>query len=54
MADRLPEARSPHGRVAQFLMGDGTVRVVKDDVDRRIYSFLFTIRGGEIIDEDDF
>jgi hypothetical protein len=54
MADRLPEARSAHGRIAQFLMGDGTVRAIKEDVDRRVYSYLFTIHGVEIIDEDDF
>jgi hypothetical protein len=52
--DRLPEARSAHGRMAQFLMGDGTVREIKQDVDPMIYGFLFTIQGKEIIDEDDF
>ena len=52
LADRLPEARSAHGRMALFLMGDGTVRVIKQDIDQRIFGYLFTIQGKEIIDTD--
>jgi prepilin-type N-terminal cleavage/methylation domain-containing protein len=53
-ADRLSNVRSQHEGGAQFLMGDGTVRFVSENVDLRIYGFLFTVQGKEIVDEDDF
>jgi hypothetical protein len=37
-----------------FLMGDGAVRFVSENADLRIYSFLLTIQGKEIVDVDDF
>jgi prepilin-type N-terminal cleavage/methylation domain-containing protein len=52
--DRLPEARSNHEGGCQFLMGDGTVRFVSENVDRKIYGFIMTVKGKEIVDEDDF
>ncbi len=52
--DRLSNVRSKHGGGAQFLMGDGVVRFVSENVDRRIYGYIMTIQGREIIDEDDF
>jgi type II secretory pathway pseudopilin PulG len=52
--DRLSNARSRHQGGCFFLMGDGRVRFVSENVDRRIYSYLFTIQGKEIVDEDDF
>ena len=38
---------SPHPGGAQFLIGDGAVRLVNDDVDRLIYRQICTINGGE-------
>lgn len=52
--DRLPEARCNHEGMCQFLMGDGTVRQVTENVDRKIYGFLYTVKGEEIVDEDDY
>jgi prepilin-type N-terminal cleavage/methylation domain-containing protein len=52
--DRLSKVRSQHEGGAQFLMGDGTVRFVSENVDRKVYAALFTISGAEAIDEDDF
>jgi prepilin-type N-terminal cleavage/methylation domain-containing protein len=52
--DRLPEVRCGHEGMAQFLMGDGTVRQVTENVDRKVYGYLFTIKGDEIVDEDDY
>lgn len=52
--DRLPEARCNHEGGCQFLMGDGTVRFISENVDRKVYGFIMTIKGREIVDEDDF
>lgn len=52
--DRFSPVRSQHEGGAQFLMGDGTVRFISENVDRKVYAALFTIHGGESIDEDDF
>jgi prepilin-type processing-associated H-X9-DG protein len=52
--DRLSNARSRHDGGCYFLMGDGAVRFVSENVDLRIYSFLFTIQGKEIVDANDF
>jgi hypothetical protein len=52
--DRLSNVRSQHEGGSQFLMGDGTVRFVSENVDRKIYGYLFTVQGKEIVDEDDF
>jgi prepilin-type N-terminal cleavage/methylation domain-containing protein len=51
--DRLSNVRSFHEGGSQFLMGDGTVRFVSENVDRKIYGYAFTAQGKEIIDEDD-
>jgi prepilin-type N-terminal cleavage/methylation domain-containing protein len=53
-SDRLPEARCNHEGGCQFLMGDGTVRFISENVDRKVYGFIGTIKGREIVDEDDF
>ncbi len=53
-ADRLPEARSNHEGICQFLMGDGTVRSISENVDQKVYGYLYTVKGKEILDEDDF
>jgi hypothetical protein len=52
--DRLSQARSQHEGGAIFLMGDGTARFISENVDRKVYAALFTIHGGESIDDDDF
>jgi hypothetical protein len=52
--DRLPEARCNHEGGAQFLMGDGTVRFISENVDQKIYGYIMTVKGREIVDEDDF
>jgi prepilin-type N-terminal cleavage/methylation domain-containing protein len=52
--DRLPEARCNHEGGCQFLMGDGTVRFISENVDQKIYGYITTIKGREIVDEDDF
>jgi len=51
---RLGEARSAHTGGCQFLFGDGTVRFISANVDQKVYVALFTIAGGEIVDQDDF
>ncbi len=38
---------SPHPGGSQFLLGDGAVRLVNDDVDRLIYQQICTVNGGE-------
>jgi prepilin-type N-terminal cleavage/methylation domain-containing protein len=52
--DRLSPARSHHTGGAQFLMGDGTVRYISENVDLAVYAPIFTIAGKETVDEDDF
>ncbi len=52
--DRLSPVRSAHEGGAQFLFGDGTVRFISENVDQRVYAAIFTIAGGEVVDEDDF
>ena len=51
--DRLSSVRSQHVGGSQFLMGDGTVRFVSNNVDLKVYGYAFTREGKEIIDEDD-
>jgi prepilin-type processing-associated H-X9-DG protein len=46
--------RSAHDGGAQFLFGDGAVRFLSENVDQRVYAAIFTIAGGEVVDEDDF
>jgi prepilin-type N-terminal cleavage/methylation domain-containing protein len=52
--DRLPECRCNHEGGAQFLMGDGTVRFISENVDQKVYGYIMTVKGREIVDEDDF
>ena len=51
---RLSEARSAHAGGCQFLFGDGTVRFISENVDQKVYVALYSIKGGEIVDADDF
>jgi prepilin-type N-terminal cleavage/methylation domain-containing protein len=54
MSDRLSEARSQHEQVVFFVFGDGSVRSIKETMDLRVYGWMFTMRGGEIISEGVF
>ena len=54
MSDRLPEARSAHEGMCHFLTADGAVRAIRETVDRRVYGYLFTIQGREVIGATDF
>jgi prepilin-type processing-associated H-X9-DG protein len=51
--DRLPEVRCNHEGGSQFLFGDGSVRFVSENIDVKIYGYIMTIKGREIVDEDD-
>ncbi|MCG6154445.1 DUF1559 domain-containing protein [Rubinisphaera margarita] len=42
---------SPHQGGAQFVLGDGHVRFISENIDVRLYQALGTIQGGEVIGE---
>ncbi len=45
---------SLHPGGCNFLFDDGSVRFIKETVDPRIFSFLSTRAGGEIVSADQF
>lgn len=45
------DVSAPHVGFAQFLLGDGSVRLIGSSIDFGIYSALGTISGGEVIGE---
>ena len=45
------EFSSPHPGGAQFLLGDGSVRMVNDDVDQDIFRAICTINEGEQVSQ---
>jgi prepilin-type processing-associated H-X9-DG protein len=47
-----PSSRHPGG--VNLLLGDGSVRFVKDSVDRQVWRALGTIAGGEVISADSY
>ena len=47
--DRCRNFISAHVGGAQFLMGDGSVQFVSENIDSRIYRLLSTISDGEVI-----
>ncbi|MFO0959359.1 MAG: DUF1559 domain-containing protein [Isosphaeraceae bacterium] len=51
---RLPNFRSAHPGVANFLFGDGTVRGIKDSIDQGVYQALSTMGGGEVVSADSY
>ena len=51
-AQKLPNFRSTHPGVTNFLFGDGTVRSVKDSISPATYQALSTIGGGEVLSAD--
>lgn len=50
----LPNFRSMHPGGANFVFGDGSVRFIKDTVDREVYVGLSTVAGGEVLSADSF
>ncbi len=54
LADRLSEPRSQHAQICFFLFADGSVRPLNEAIDLRIYGALFTINGGEAVDDTSF
>lgn len=50
-SDRIRNFISQHEGGAQFLLGDGSVRFVSENVDATLYRNISTIGGGEIIGE---
>lgn len=45
------DVSAPHVGFAQFLLGDGSVRLIGSSIDFGLYSALGTIAGGEVIGE---
>ena len=45
---------SRHPGVVVLLLGDGSVRPVKDSIDAAVWKALGTIAGGEVIPSDSF
>lgn len=45
------EFSSPHAGVAQFLLGDGSVRTVDDEIDATLYRGICTVNGGEQVSQ---
>ncbi len=45
------EFSSPHAGVAQFLIGDGSVRTVNDEVEQSIYRAICTVNEGEQVSQ---
>lgn len=45
------EFSSPHAGVAQFLLGDGSVRTVDDEIDATLYRGISTVNGGEQVSQ---
>jgi prepilin-type N-terminal cleavage/methylation domain-containing protein len=58
-ADHVPNAperhfddfSSHHTGGAQFCLGDGSVRFISENIDKRVYQSLATIQGGEVVGE---
>ncbi len=48
-SDRIRNFISNHPAGAQFLLGDGSVRTVSENIDDKIYREVSTIGGGEMI-----
>lgn len=51
---QVPNFRSPHPGIANFLMCDGSVRGVKLTVEGRVYIGLSTIAGGEVVSQESY
>jgi prepilin-type N-terminal cleavage/methylation domain-containing protein len=51
---RVPNFRSTHPGIANFAMGDGSVRGIKATVNPAVFMGLSTIGGGEVLSADAF
>lgn len=51
LANNDDNAFSFHTGGAQFLMGDGSVRFITENIDINTYSALFSMNGGEVVGE---
>jgi len=47
----LDDFSSQHAGGAMFVMGDGSVRFISENIDLTLYQGIFTISGGEILGE---
>ena len=47
----LDDFSSSHVGGAQFVLGDGSVRFISENIDHGLYQSLATIRGGEVVGE---
>ena len=47
-----PSSRHPGG--VNLLLGDGSVRFIKDSIDRQVWRALGTIAGGEVLSADSY
>ena len=47
----LDDFSSNHEGGAQFVVGDGSVRFISENIDKRLYQSLATIQGGEVVSE---
>ena len=52
--DRVRGFYSFHASASQFVMGDGSVRAISENISSLIYQGLSTIDGGEIISNAEF
>ena len=50
-AAHLDDFSSNHVGGAQFVLGDGSVRFISENIDKGVYQGLATIQGGEVIGE---
>lgn len=50
-AAHLDDFSSRHEGGAQFLLGDGSVRFISENIDHGLYQSLATIQGGEVVGE---
>lgn len=50
----LPNFRSTHPGATNFLLGDGTVRTIKDSISPSVYQALSTMNAGDVVSSDAF
>jgi prepilin-type N-terminal cleavage/methylation domain-containing protein len=50
----VPNFRSPHPGVVQFLLGDGSVRSIKESINHPVYTGLSSVAGGEVVSGDQY
>jgi prepilin-type N-terminal cleavage/methylation domain-containing protein/prepilin-type processing-associated H-X9-DG protein len=50
----VPNFRSAHPGITNFLFGDGSVRGIKDSIAVNVYQGLSTVAGGEVLSADSY